>query len=167
MERPNWDEFYFEIAFVYATRGTCNRLRTACIIVDENHMLVGAGYNGSVPGTPHCDEVGHLMVDGHCVRTLHGEENAILHCTKDDLSGATAYILGTPCIDCLKKFLTKGVKIIKYAGKYSNAKGKEAIDALALEAGAELIHCDINFENLHGNVLKIHEGTGGRLKKRL
>jgi deoxycytidylate deaminase len=29
-------------------------------------------------GLPHCDEAGHLMEDGHCVRTVHAEANAIV-----------------------------------------------------------------------------------------
>jgi len=164
MGRPNWDEFFFELAFVYASRGTCDRLRTACVLVNKNNALIGTGYNGSVPKTEHCDDVGHLMVDNHCVRTLHGEENAILHCA-EDLQGATAYILGTPCIDCLKKLLAKGVKTIKYAGEYPNSKGSDIIKGLAQETGVELVKCDIDFEELHKNILEIHKGPCGRLHK--
>ena len=53
---------------------TCDRLRTASS-AEKDKRLRGFGYNGSVSGDGHCDDVGHLMVDGHCERTLHGEEN--------------------------------------------------------------------------------------------
>lgn len=160
MQRLDWDDFYFTIAFVYASHGTCDRLRTACIIVDKNHKLVGAGYNGSIPGTKHCDDVGHLMLEGHCLRTLHGEYNAIRQ-SDVNLEGATAYILGTPCIDCMKKLLAEGVRIIKYAGEYDNSKGKEVIETLAREVGAELINIDLDFIKLLYDVNMIHKGSGG------
>ena len=63
--RPDWDRFWFLLAVLYSTRGTCDRLRTSCVIV-KNKRLVGAGYNGSPAGAPHCDDVGHLMIKGHC-----------------------------------------------------------------------------------------------------
>ena len=81
--RPNWDEFWLTQALFYSARGTCDRLRTATVVVDKKNRLISAGYNGSTPGAPHCDDVGHLIIDGHCMRTLHAEENAILRARED------------------------------------------------------------------------------------
>ena len=108
-ERLDWDRFWFLLAMLYSTRGTCDRLRTACLVV-KNNRLVGAGYNGSPAGTPHCDEVGHLMIKGHCERTLHGEENAIINTERADLVGSSAYVIATPCIRCAKMLVNTGVK---------------------------------------------------------
>jgi dCMP deaminase len=123
-KRVSWDKFWFLIAMIYSVRGTCNRLRTACIIVNDNR-LVGAGYNGSVSGLEHCDEVGHLIIEGHCERTLHAEENAILNTDRIHLKGATAYILGTPCIRCIRLLVNAGVRAIYYLGSYKNARGSQ------------------------------------------
>lgn len=159
--RPTWDEFWFTLALFYSTRGTCDRLKAACLLVDKDKRLIGAGYNGSLPGDPHCDEVGHLMVEGHCIRTLHAEVNAIIH-SVGDLEGATAYVLGTPCIDCVKKLLSKKVKRILFTRAYDNqARGGQYIFELAKNQGAEIRQVDINFPELLQKKFAILEGPGG------
>src|SRR3989338_7278239 len=75
--RPSWDDYFMSLARIIASRGTCNRLYTGAVLVKDKR-IISTGYNGSPPGLPHCDEVGHLLEDGHCVRTIHGEHNAIL-----------------------------------------------------------------------------------------
>ena len=163
--RPSWDEFWFTLALFYSTRGTCDRLKAACLLIDKNNRLVGAGYNGSLSGHPHCDEVGHLMVDGHCLRTLHAEVNAIIH-SVGDLEGATAYILGTPCIDCVKKLLAKKVKKIIFTKDYDNkARGGEHIFELAKLSGAEISRTEIDFTNLLLKNASILKNPGGALFK--
>ena len=159
--RPSWDEFWFTLALFYSTRGTCDRLKAACILVDKNNRLAGAGYNGSLPGDPHCDDAGHLMVDGHCIRTLHAEVNAIMH-SVGDLERATAYVLGTPCIDCVKKLLTKKVKRILFTREYDNqARGGQYIFELARNQGTEIQQVNINFPEVLRKKFDILEGVGG------
>ena len=164
--RPTWEEFWFTLALFYSTRGTCDRLKAACLLVDKNNRLIGAGYNGSLPGHPHCDEVGHLMVEGHCLRTLHAEVNAIVH-SLGDLEGATAYVLGTPCIDCVKKLLAKKVKRIVFTRDYDNkARGGEHIFELAKLSGAEVRRTEIDFINLLSKNSGILKNPGGALRER-
>ena len=129
--RLKWDDFFLLLSLIYSSRGSCDRLRVACILVKDN-KIVGAGYNGSVRGLPSCDEVGHLVIEGHCLRTIHSEKNAIYNSVAD-LKGAIAYINATPCIDCVKGLLQKGVEKIIYVGSYSNSKGSEDIQKLCSE----------------------------------
>ena len=75
--RPSWDEYFMRIARDVATRSTCLRRHVGAVIVRERRIL-STGYNGSPPGQPHCYEVGCLMEDGRCIRTLHAEQNAII-----------------------------------------------------------------------------------------
>lgn len=162
--RPEWDEFWFSLALFYSTRGTCDRLRAACVIVDKNKRLVGAGYNGSLAGDAHCDEVGHFIADGHCIRTLHAEVNAILH-SMGDLQGATAYLIGTPCVDCTKKLLSKGIKKILYTREYDNkSRGGQYIFELAKSQGAVVKKCDVNLADLVAKNMHVLKGPGGALK---
>jgi dCMP deaminase len=135
-ERLAWDDFFILLATLYSSRGTCDRLRTACIVV-KNNRIVGAGYNGSVSGIQSCDEVGHLMVEGHCLRTIHGENNAINNSVAD-LEGATAYVVATPCFDCVKNLLQNGIKRIVCVGSYANSKGKPEAEVLCELKGVEL-----------------------------
>ena len=116
-KRLSWDKFWFLIAMAYSTRGPCDRLHTACLIVKDKR-LVGAGYNCSVAGLGHCDELGHLMIDGHCERTLHAEENAILNTERRHIKDADVYLLGTPCLRCLKLLANAGIKNVFYIGSY-------------------------------------------------
>ncbi|MBI2041713.1 MAG: dUTP diphosphatase [Candidatus Nealsonbacteria bacterium] len=163
--RPSWEEFWFNLALFYSTRGTCDRLKAACLLVDKNNRLIGAGYNGSLPGHPHCDEVGHLMVDGHCLRTLHAEVNAIMH-SVGDLEGATAYVLGTPCIDCVKKLLAKKIGKIVFTRDYDNkSRGGEYIFELAKLSGVEIYKSEIDFENVFQKNIGILKNPGGALFK--
>ncbi len=75
--RPSWDDYFMSITFQVAKRSTCDRAQVGAIIVKDRRILT-TGYNGAPAGLPHCDEVGHLMINGHCVRTLHAEQNAII-----------------------------------------------------------------------------------------
>ena len=102
-----------------------------------------------------------MLVDGHCIRTLHAEVNAIMH-SVGDLEGATAYVLGTPCIDCVKKLLTKKVKNIFFTREYDNhARGGNYIFDLAKKQGAEIRQVNINFPEVIRKKFDILEGTGG------
>ncbi len=118
-DKPSWDELFLLMAAIMSSRGSCDRLRTACVLV-KNNKIVGAGYNGSVAGADTCDDVGHLMIEGHCKRTQHGERNAIDNSVAD-INGATAYVVATPCIDCIKSMLQMGVKRIVFVGSYRNS----------------------------------------------
>ena len=164
-KRPGWDEFWFTEALMYSTRGTCDRLRTACLIIN-NKRIVGAGYNGSVAGQPHCDDVGHLIVEGHCERTLHGEENAVINSERKDIKGATAYIIGTPCLRCTRILINSGVAEIKYLGEYGNSRGKEYIDKLCKGGELKLTKYKTNPRKLIEQAVRRLEGPGGALHKK-
>jgi deoxycytidylate deaminase len=75
--RPDWDSYFMKIAYAVSERSTCDRAFVGCVLVLDKRILT-TGFNGSPAGQEHCDEVGHLMVDGHCVRTIHAETNAII-----------------------------------------------------------------------------------------
>ena len=147
---------------MYSTRGTCDRLRTATILVKDKR-IVGAGYNGSVSGADHCDDCGHLMVHNHCIRTIHGEQNAIYNALSD-LRGGTAYVIATPCLNCVKALIQKGITRIVYVGKYNNAKGKKHVDKYVkdlCEASGILLE---EFVQRVENIEKILERASQRLR---
>ena len=77
--RESWDDYFMKICDLIATRATCDRLHVGALIVKDRRILA-TGYNGSPPGMAHCDNAGHLLVDNHCRRTIHAEQNAILQC---------------------------------------------------------------------------------------
>jgi len=108
-----------DIAEKVSTRATCDRLRVGCVLVKENR-IIATGYNGSISGEPHCDNVGHLMIERHCKRTIHAELNALLECARlgHACEGVTCYVTYHPCIDCFKALLQAGIRKIYYREIY-------------------------------------------------
>ncbi len=125
-----------DITFQVAKRSTCERARVGAVIVKDKRILT-TGYNGSPAGLPHCDEIGHLIVDGHCVRTLHAEQNAIIQGALHGVSVAegTIYVTHQPCVTCAKMIINAGIRRVVYAGVYPD----ENAVAFLREAGVELV----------------------------
>jgi dCMP deaminase len=63
------------------------------------------------------------MVDGHCVRTLHAEQNAIIQAAQHGVSvrGGTIYVTHQPCLTCAKMIINAGLVRVVYAGAYPDA----------------------------------------------
>jgi dCMP deaminase len=89
------------------------------VLVLEKRILT-TGFNGSPAGQPHCDEVGHLFVEGHCVRTIHAETNAIIQAALHGVStrGSTCYVTHFPCINCTKALINAGITRLIYNVAY-------------------------------------------------
>ena len=117
--RENWNKYFLNIAIQVSSRGTCDRKQCGCVMVRDRQIL-STGYNGSMPKVPHCDEAGHLMVGGHCVRTIHAERNAINQAAKHGtpLQGASAYITHSPCWECYKNLVSVEITHIYYGEEY-------------------------------------------------
>jgi dCMP deaminase len=124
MARPSWDEYFMELAQVVAKRSTCNRRSVGAVLVRDKRILT-TGYNGSPPGLPHCTDEGCLMVEGHCVRAIHAEQNAIVQAALHgiDLRGATCYVTSSPCVHCAKMLIAAGITRIVYLDSYTEQHG--------------------------------------------
>jgi dCMP deaminase len=122
--RPSWDEYFMELAQVVSKRSTCNRRSVGAVLARDKRILT-TGYNGSPPGQPHCIDVGCLMVDGHCVRSVHAEQNAIIQGALHgiDLRGSIGYVTTAPCVHCAKMLVSTGVKRVVFADSYLDELG--------------------------------------------
>ena len=127
-DRLTWDEYFMNLAITVSERGTCDRAYVGCVIVNEDNRIVTTGYNGSIKGNPHCDDIGNTMRDGHCIATIHAEMNALLYCAKEGISvkGCKAYVTHFPCLNCTKSLIQAGIKHIYYRNAYR-------VDEYALE----------------------------------
>ncbi len=144
--RPSWDDYFMAVAKIIASRGTCDRLYAGAVLVKDNR-IISTGYNGSPPGLAHCSDVGHLLEEGHCVRTIHGEHNAILQAAvhgSTSTVGSTMYSKYNPCIHCTKYVIAAGIKRVVIGKIYRNSK---AVDMLR-EAGVQV---DLYQENPEWN----------------
>jgi len=122
-ERASWDEYFMGIAQAVATRATCDRKHVGAVIVRDRTIL-STGYNGSIRGTAHCDEAGHLMEDGHCVRTIHAEMNAIIQAARNGtmIEGAMVYVTASPCWGCFRAIANAGIKRIVFGEFYRDQR---------------------------------------------
>lgn len=122
--RPTWDEYFIAILEATALRATCDRGRAGCVITLGHDLLV-TGYVGAPSGFPHCDEEGHLLVQGHCVRTVHAEQNALAAAARRGvpLLGSTVYASMTPCRVCAMLLVSAGVQRVVSVASYQNKDG--------------------------------------------
>ena len=135
-DRVSWETYFMNIAREVATRSTCDRKHVGAVIVRDKTIL-STGYNGSIKGLPHCDEAGHEMVEGHCVRTTHAEANAIVQAAKNGvkIDSAEIYVTASPCYNCFKLIANSGIKIIYYHEFYRD----DRILDRAKEVGIKLV----------------------------
>lgn len=108
--RPGWDAYFMAIARTVGTRSTCLRRSVGAVLVRDRRILT-SGYNGAPRGLPHCQEVGCELENGHCVRAVHAEINAVVQAALHGVSteGATLYCTSQPCYACAKVIVNAGV----------------------------------------------------------
>jgi dCMP deaminase len=128
MTRPSWDEYFLHIAFEVSQRSTCDRAHVGAVIVVDKQIMT-TGYNGSPSGMLHCDDAGHDMQDGHCIRTIHAELNAVAQAAKHGVKimNSTLYVTHFPCHNCQKVIINAGIARVVYCKTYGVAIEKGII----------------------------------------
>jgi len=121
-KRVSWEKYFMNIATEVATRSTCDRKHVGAVIV-RGKTILSTGYNGSIKGLDHCDDVGHDMDNDHCVRTIHAEANAIVQAAKHgiNIDQSEIYVTASPCFDCFKLIANAGICKI-YFGEFYRDK---------------------------------------------
>jgi dCMP deaminase len=122
------------IAREVATRSTCDRKFVGAVIVRDRSILA-TGYNGSIRGLPHCDDDGHLMEEGHCVRTVHAEANAIVQAARNGMriDGSSIYVTASPCWGCFRLIGNAGIVRIVFGEFYRDGKIFDFSQKLGIE----------------------------------
>jgi dCMP deaminase len=130
-------------------RSTCPRMHCGCVIVKDKFVLA-TGYNGSLPGLPHCEDEGCLIVDNHCVRTNHAEINALTQAVTHgvNIKGSTAYITNMSCTTCAKALIAAGIKRVVVFSDYHDTLATKfysdsKVDIVKLNMPEKEIHYDL------------------------
>lgn len=129
MGRRDKINYYLDIAEVVLERGTCLRRNFGAIIV-KNDQIVSTGYVGAPRGRRNCCDIGECMRTKLNVprgeryelcRSVHAEANAIIHASRNDMIGATLYLVGremqsgeyvkdaAPCAMCKRMIINAGI----------------------------------------------------------
>jgi dCMP deaminase len=134
--RPSWNEYFMLIAKLVSTRSTCNSRPTGAVLVKDRQILA-TGYNGSMPGAPHC--IDQTMPDGspYChrralevpdadkynfCRASHAEANAIAQAARHGVAikGASLYVTLEPCYVCIKLLATAQIDKVYFELGYDS-----------------------------------------------
>jgi len=134
--RPDWDQYFMEIAYQVSRRTTCLRRAVGAVIVKDKRILA-TGYNGVPQGIEHCLQRGCLREQlnipsgqqHELCRGLHAEQNAIIQAAKHGISieGSVVYCTTQPCIICAKMLINSGITEIIFAESYPDTLTEEML----------------------------------------
>lgn len=141
--RPDWDEYFLDIAELVSRRSTCLRRSVGAVLVKDRRILA-TGYNGAPTGLRHCLDQGCLREQNNVpsgerhelCRGLHAEQNSIIQAALHGVSvrEATLYCTNHPCVICAKMIINAGVARVIFREGYSDQLSEDMLQ----EAGVEL-----------------------------
>ncbi len=129
MPRVDKTNYYLDITQTVAERGTCLRRNFGAIIV-KNDQIISTGYTGAPRGRKNCIDVKECIREKleiprgeryELCRSVHAEQNAIIHAARNDMIGAALYLCGidvstggyvenaAPCSLCKRLIINAGI----------------------------------------------------------
>ena len=129
MNRVSKHNYYLDIAQTVAERCTCLRKKYGAIIVKDD-VIVSTGYNGAPRGRQNCSDLGYCFREKlniprgeryELCRSVHAEQNAIIAAPREQMLGATLYMVCTSpedgsvqggcnsCMMCKRVILNAGI----------------------------------------------------------
>ncbi len=144
INRPDWDEYFLQLAELVASRSTCLRRQVGAVLV-RDERIISTGYNGAPRGLRHCLDIGCLRDDEEIpsgqryelCRGVHAEQNAIINAAYYGVStkDAVLYCTNQPCIICARMIINAGIIKIIHRGNFHDDLALEFMK----EAGIELV----------------------------
>lgn len=108
MSTQLWDQRFLELAHVVSTWSKDISTKVGAVIVRPDKTIASVGYNGFARGVR--DD--QALLENRVIkllRTIHAEENAILH-ARERLDGYTLYVTPLhPCGTCAAKIIQVGI----------------------------------------------------------
>jgi dCMP deaminase len=155
MDRPSWIYTHMTNAVIWSKRSTCPRRHVGCVIVNQFNQQIATGYNGSPRKQPHCSDVGCLIEEGHCVRVVHAEMNAILQLAslEGGARGSHLFVNTYPCIRCATAIVQSGITSVVFEGNYGSNGNYDMVCHL-FDAAQIKFYKWLGFETLYDILLK-------------
>ncbi len=122
--------YYLDIAETVLERGTCIRRNFGAIIV-KNDQIISTGYVGAPRGRKNCIDIGVCVRETlniprgeryELCRSVHAEQNAIIHAAREDMIGSVLYLVGkdaktgeyvenaSACSMCKRMIINAGIR---------------------------------------------------------
>lgn len=101
MVRREKANYYLDIAGTVCERSTCLRKTYGAVIV-KNDTIISTGYNGAPRGRQNCCDLGWCLREKYNIpsgeryelcRSVHAEANAIIVAPREEMIGATLYMV--------------------------------------------------------------------------
>jgi len=119
----SWDECFMRMAHVIAERSKDPSSQVGAVLADQNHVVVGLGYNGFPRGIDAEEfpwEREGPMPETKYAYICHAEENAVYN-SNGSTKGCRIYCTMFPCNECTKTLIQNGITEIIYEwDKYPN-----------------------------------------------
>lgn len=128
MSRPDWPQYFFNIAETVASRSTCLRRKVGAVAVElDTHRIIGTGYNGAPSGLVHCTKdtcirIAKQIPSGtqlDICKAIHAEANLVIT-LGSKLKNNIVYCTTQPCISCLKLLMGTGIYQISWKHPYND-----------------------------------------------
>jgi dCMP deaminase len=136
------DDVFLRMAMELSRLGTCCRLKVGCILLRPDGGIASGGYNGALPGMPHCtpETCGPGM---RCLHTSHAEENALGFC---DGPVGTAYVTDEPCLTCTRALVRRGIRRVVFLRPYASIGDQERVERNAIlgHFGVQWVHLSLD-----------------------
>ncbi len=127
LPRPNWDQYFMNIAREVSSRSNCIKRKVAAIVIKDKR-IISTGYNGTPRGTKNCNEGGCARCNSYATggtkldecTCSHGEENSIVQASYHGVSlkDAIIYTTFSPCLTCSKMIINSGITEVVYNVDY-------------------------------------------------
>jgi dCMP deaminase len=117
----SWDECFMRMAHVIAERSKDPSTQAGAVIVNQNNVVVGIGYNGFPRGIDSdkfpWDREGSFLETKYAY-VCHAEENAVYN-ANGPVKESRTYCTLFPCNECAKTLIQNGIKeVIFESDKY-------------------------------------------------
>ena len=148
MLKPDWDEYFMNVAHVVKSRSSCLTRQVGAILVKDKRVM-STGYNGTPRGIKNCNEGGCERCAARMRNEVeagtnidkctcsHAEENVIVQAAYHGVSakGSILYTTFTPCSTCAKMIINAGITKVVGNEKYPDDLGTQ----LLKDAGVQLV----------------------------
>jgi len=138
-----WDIRYLELAGLVGSWSKDPSTKVGAVIVDKSFRVLSLGFNGFPRGVRD-EPQDYLNRDVKYQKILHAEQNAMILCSTNNLTGCTLYVNPLPpCNRCALEIIQRGVeRVVSFELSPENTRWKESTELtkrLLKEAGIEYV----------------------------